>query len=217
MAKRATASAPKEAACLEDVVENLATEVNTLSQRIEVLTAAIDDARQEIETALRHLPREQWVPTQPLKSMPRDPLAEDFGVNRNDPAGIPASSCESNVCKKQAVASRAEATTIAPSKPRPASRKKARLDLKLYFESAYADFVRFIGYGGKPLKEVQTFVRELEKKHGRDKVKEVGDAVAVIEGRSEPYTVRLKDEVRRLATQMLGRPPEAEVRPDHDA
>ncbi len=87
--KRLAEPPPRENVTLEDAVIDLTSEVRTLSQHVEVLIAAVDDARQEIETALRHLPREPWVPTQPLTSMPRDPLAEPFPVNRTRREDVP--------------------------------------------------------------------------------------------------------------------------------
>ncbi|MCI0740056.1 MAG: hypothetical protein L0Y72_13505 [Gemmataceae bacterium] len=70
-------------------MEGLAGEVRTLSEQVEVLRIAIDDLREELQFAIRNLPREPWVPTQPLVSMPRDPLAEPFPVNRTRREDLP--------------------------------------------------------------------------------------------------------------------------------
>jgi DNA-binding winged helix-turn-helix (wHTH) protein len=85
MSPRAKNSPPRptvEQPTLEDAVGGLADQVGTLTQHVEVLRIAIDDLRQELEFAIRNLPREPWVPTQPLISMSRDPAAGDFVVNR---------------------------------------------------------------------------------------------------------------------------------------
>ncbi len=87
--KRSPAPALQEHDRLEVAVEDLAGEVKTLSQQVEVLTAAIDDLREELQFAIRNLPREPWVPVQPLVSMPRDPLADPFPVNRTRREDVP--------------------------------------------------------------------------------------------------------------------------------
>lgn len=79
--------------------------------------------------------------------------------------------------------------------------------LRLYFDPVFTELARFIGYGGRPLQEVQPFIRSLGEKYGQARVQEAGDAVTVIEGRGEPYTVRLSNAVRKCAYQLLGPPP----------
>lgn len=92
---RTTTSAPRSAsepASLEDAVVDLGAEVSTLSQHVEVLRIAIDDLRQELEFAIRNMPREPWVPTQPVISMPRDPLSDSFPVNPTRREDVPVES-----------------------------------------------------------------------------------------------------------------------------
>jgi len=75
---------------LEDAVVDLTAEVRTLAQHVEVLRIAVDDLRQELEFALRNWRRHDWVPTQPLTSLPRDPMIEDFVVNRTRREDVPS-------------------------------------------------------------------------------------------------------------------------------
>lgn len=90
---------------------------------------------------------------------------------------------------------------------RPRSTAKP-LYLRMYFETVYTEFVRFIGYEGKSPVEAQQFVLELEKKYGKEKVIEASEAVSTTEGKAENVTVRLTAEARRLAWQLLGPPAE---------
>jgi hypothetical protein len=84
------APAPEEHDGLEESVHDLACEVSTLSQQVETLRVAIDDLREELQFAIRNLPREPWVPVQPVVSMPRDPLADPFTINRTRREDVPA-------------------------------------------------------------------------------------------------------------------------------
>jgi hypothetical protein len=59
------------------------------------------------------------------------------------------------------------------------------------------------------LAEAKQFVLELEVKYGRAKVIEASEALSKAEGKQENLTVYLTAEARRLAWQLLGRPPEA--------
>ena len=83
---------PVPSPSLEDAVIALTDEVRGLSQQVEVLRIAIDDIRQELEFAIRNFPREPWVPTQLVVSLPRDPLADPFPVNRTRREDLPAES-----------------------------------------------------------------------------------------------------------------------------
>lgn len=97
------AAPPEEPVGLEDAVVDLTAEVKGLASQVEVLRIAIDDLRSELEFAIRNLPREPWVPTQPLVSMPKDPLAEPFPVNRTRREDVPANStAPSNVSEPSA-------------------------------------------------------------------------------------------------------------------
>lgn len=84
---------------------------------------------------------------------------------------------------------------------------KTPLYIRMYFQEAYIEFVRFIGYGGKTLDEAREFARLLATRHGKPKAMEAGEALVVIDQTSTPPMVRLTDEVRKLAFQMLGPQP----------
>lgn len=86
--------------------------------------------------------------------------------------------------------------------------KRQPLYIRMYFDPVYVEFVRFIGYDGKPLPEAEHFLLELEKRYSREKVIDAGEAVSTSEGKAENMTVRLTAEARRLAWQLLGPPPE---------
>ncbi len=190
---------------------DLASEVKTLGQQIEVLRVAIDDCRQEVEFALRQWQRHEWAPTQPTGGIHDAAACHSQNVAQAAPVPPPAASA---TLLKSAPTETPDTASPKPIQKR-SSPKAQRLDLKLYFQSVYADLVRFIGYGGRPLAEVQAFVRDLEKKHGREKVKEASHDVVVIEGRGERYAVRLRDEVRKLAMQMLGPPSDVNLPVSH--
>ena len=106
--KSAAARVPAQGDCLQDAVEALAGEVHTLAGQVEVLRVAVDDLRAEVEFAVRNLTRPAWVPTQPLTSVPIDPVAEDFPVNRTRPEDLPVDEAKPS-------------STNEPSPPAPAS------------------------------------------------------------------------------------------------
>ncbi len=91
---------------------------------------------------------------------------------------------------------------------REATKSKAPLYMRMYFQEIYIDLVRFVGYAGKPLDEARPFVQTLAVKHGKDKAIQVSEELVIIDQNSKPPMVRLTDEVRKLAFQMLGPPPE---------
>lgn len=62
-------------------VEGLAQQVRTLTDSAQVLTAAIDDVRQEIEWATRNLGRPAWVPTSAETHIPADGVAENVAIH----------------------------------------------------------------------------------------------------------------------------------------
>lgn len=84
------------------------------------------------------------------------------------------------------------------SKPQP-------LYLRLYFRPHLVEFVRLVGYEGIPLDEAQKGEKELRERYG-EKILEAGELVTV-DTSKEPHWVRLAEQVRRLAFQMLGPPP----------
>jgi hypothetical protein len=102
-----------------------------------------------------------------------------------------------------------ESTDIAsvnppPSKPQP-------LYLRMYFRPHLVEVVRMVGYEGVPLAEAQKKTKEFREKYG-EKMKEAEELVT-IDASKEPHWVRLTDEVRKFAYQLLGPPPEAKPQP----
>lgn len=86
-------------AALTDQVEKLNGLLDTMDDRMRVLTAAVDDIRQEFEYAVRsgtvgrgREPRHEMR----ITSMPKDPLADDFGnkVNRHSANDLPPAPTE---------------------------------------------------------------------------------------------------------------------------
>jgi hypothetical protein len=78
---------------LSGQVAALAAHTEALAQRVQVLTQAVDDFREDIEWALRNdkLSYERGTAIH-ITSMPKDPLAADFGerINRYTAADLPA-------------------------------------------------------------------------------------------------------------------------------
>jgi hypothetical protein len=81
---------------LLEVVTQLADQVKELSGQVEVLRNAIDEIREEFAWAIRNdkigtRTDDHWRPVMHVTSMPKDPLAEDFGdrLNRVVPADLP--------------------------------------------------------------------------------------------------------------------------------
>lgn len=124
--RRSPASAPDESTRLEDAVENLTGEVRTLSEQVEILRIAIDDLRSELEFAIRNLPREPWVPTQPLVSMPKNPLAPEFPINRRRREDVPAAT-KQPPAEAEALPSLPQAVSEPPATSRRKQRKVKEL------------------------------------------------------------------------------------------
>lgn len=60
---------------------------------------------------------------------------------------------------------------------------KDRLDLRLYFDPAYAEMAKAIGYAGVSLLEAKKCVESLAKRFSREKLVTVIEEIARIEGR----------------------------------
>src|SRR5437667_7849618 len=93
---------------------------------------------------------------------------------------------------------------------------KVQLGNRMYFDERCTEVVRTIGYAGFPFRELDERLKPLAERFGKDQIHEVCRALMTLlfagkEKRSGPQQdaeVRLKPEVRRLAWQMLGPPPE---------
>ena len=75
---------------------------------------------------------------------------------------------------------------------------------KMYFRPHYVDLVRMIGYAGLPVQEARDRIKELTKCHEKEKLAKACEELFDIDAKE----VKLKANVRRLAFQLLGAPPE---------
>jgi hypothetical protein len=76
--------------------------------------------------------------------------------------------------------------------------------LKLYFDAAYTDAARAIGYAGRKTDDMRKELAVLSKQHDKEKLIQVIGEIADI----TKDTVTLKPEARKLCWQLLGFPPE---------
>jgi hypothetical protein len=85
--------------------------------------------------------------------------------------------------------------------------KQSPIWIRLYFQAAYADLARLIGYAGRPLPELLELTEPLVKKYGEEKMAEVSEALTRLDETTDPPIVRFTDEARKLCWQLLGPPP----------
>lgn len=85
-----------------------------------------------------------------------------------------------------------------------------RLDLRLYFDPAYTEMARAIGYAGISLSKGRKHIERLAKRFDREKLVVVIEDIARIEGPKGPKdegAMFLTDEAKGLCWQLLGAPP----------
>lgn len=82
--------APSDVPAADELVD-LAYAIERLTQRIEVLTSAVDQLTDEVQFANRNM-QDARPPPEPvvLKSMPLDPAADDWQLDRTAPEDISA-------------------------------------------------------------------------------------------------------------------------------
>lgn len=85
-----------------------------------------------------------------------------------------------------------------------ANKSKTPLYMRLYFQAAYYEIVRMVGYAGIPIAEARAGMQELGKRFDKEKLVEAAEALVDISAEF----VRLKPDVRRLSHQLLGPAPE---------
>jgi hypothetical protein len=87
---------------------------------------------------------------------------------------------------------------------------KENLHLRLYFDPAYTEMARAIGYAGVSLPEAKKKIDTLAKRFDKEKLVKVIEDIARIEGPKGPNdegTVYLTEEAQKLCWQLLGPPP----------
>jgi predicted peroxiredoxin len=93
---------------------------------------------------------------------------------------------------------------------------KVPLYMKLYFQEAYIEVARTIGYAGFPRDQLEERMKDLVDRFGRKKIQDVCGELITLQfggkekrsGPREDAEVRLKEDVRKLCWQLLGPPPE---------
>src|SRR5437879_2639861 len=88
---------------------------------------------------------------------------------------------------------------------------KTPLYIRLYFQAAYYELVRTIGYAGLPMPEAQQKIKPLAEKYGKEKLANIAEELVRIDGSTNPPTARLKDNVRKLSHQLLGPDPANQI------
>lgn len=90
----------------ESRLEKLEAAIERLADQVAVLTAAVDELTDEVQWRNNELRNFRELPAPfVLKSMPKDPLAKDWRINRVRPEDLPADAAT-------AASARAERTTL---------------------------------------------------------------------------------------------------------
>src|SRR5262245_28686368 len=84
--------------------------------------------------------------------------------------------------------------------------KKEPLYMKLYFDAAYTEMARAIGYAGQTIPDMRKEIDKLSEAFDKDKLVAVIEEIVDINGKEN--TVTLKPEARKLCHQLLGASPE---------
>ena len=67
--------------------------------------------------------------------------------------------------------------------------------------------VRLLGHDGMPLKELKDKAKPLIEKFGRERLQEAADELVEYVGDGDNAIVRLTEQARKFAIQLIGRPP----------
>ena len=86
---------------------------------------------------------------------------------------------------------------------------------RLYFDEAYVEIARLVGYRGTTYREMAKSLEPLERRFGKQRVQSATYYLVTFEGQmtcnpSPLAEVKLRPEVRKLCWQLLGPPPESE-------
>lgn len=77
---------------------------------------------------------------------------------------------------------------------------------RIYQTPAWYSLIRLLGYAEHPLEDARKLTAPLADQYGLHVMQEA--AAVLTEGNADKTTVRLRPEVRKLAWQLLGPPPE---------
>ncbi len=80
----------------------------------------------------------------------------------------------------------------------------------MYFRKPYVELTRAIGYAEVPVADVRKRIDELVAEFGKDVIQSASNELVDIVEQDKSPIVRLKPQVRKLAWQLLGPPPEYE-------
>ena len=97
----------------------------------------------------------------------------------------------------------------------PQSRRGGALPLwhRLYFQRHLTELVRAVGYEQVPAPAMRERLEPLTARYGRHAMRAAMEELLDLDATAEPALYRLSDQTRRLAIQILGRPPEAASAP----
>jgi hypothetical protein len=84
--------------------------------------------------------------------------------------------------------------------------KRQPLWKRLYREPALFDLARAIGYDVLALEEARVRAKPLAEKYGKAVMEQASKEIVCIDTSTNPPTVRLTDEARRICWQLLGPP-----------
>jgi hypothetical protein len=79
---------------------------------------------------------------------------------------------------------------------------------RMYFQRHLTDIIRAFGYESVPIEEARERVKPLVETYGRPLIEAGTEELIVVDNSQSPVVARLSDEARKLAVQILGRPPQ---------
>lgn len=83
-----------------------------------------------------------------------------------------------------------------------------RLCNRLYFDPAFTELARYVGYAGKPDPAFWDRYRELCRQYPQEVMSQAVNELTEVDRSTEPATIRLTPTARKLCWQLLGPPPE---------
>ena len=215
-----TASADTKAEAVERLIEA----VNGVAEQMQLLWNTIDEIREEFAWALRNDRLTCSPSVMHVTSMAADPCAPDWGKRLNRSAATDLPPEASSLTPSAEPGENDDAPADVPPPPptaeaivpplvratrRQPGKKRKPLYSRLYYKEQYIEVVRILGYGRRPLADVQKEMNPLLDKYGKEAMKEVQEEIVVIDTGHNPPIAWLTDEARKLARPILGEPPAA--------